>query len=112
MESIVGTNAGNPGIPGVQGSTDQGRTQTGKVVQCEVDTRVSGQAASLSGIPWRTTDDYEVTATSFPETIGKTANAAEQDAFIIKQCAYEATPDARLAVKNALSLLEKKAAEL
>ena len=107
LESIVGTNAGNPGIPGVQGSTDQGRTQTGKVVQCEVDTRVSGQAASSPGIPWRTTDDYEVTATGFPETIEKTANAAEQDAFIIRPCAYEATRDMWISVRATLRELKK-----
>ncbi len=108
MESIVGANAGNRGISGVQGGTGQGKTQTGRVVQYEVDTRVSGQVASLPGTPWRTTDDYEVAVTSFPETIGQTANAAEQDAFRIRPCAYTATQDVLMSVRMTLEFLEKK----
>lgn len=109
VESIVGTNVENRGVPGIQGGTNQGKTQTGRVVQCRVaDVQTSDQMAASSGTSWRTTADHTVAVTGSPETIRETENAVEENASRIRLYRYGSTSVLLAGVKSRLVVLEKK----
>ena len=109
VESIVGTNAETCGVPGDQGSPDQGKTQTGRVVQCKVaDTQAFDQMAASSGTSWRTTDDYTVVVTNSTGTIQETASAVGNNATQTRPRRRKLRSSLNVSIRRQLESLEKK----